>query len=184
MVEVSIHAPTWDATIVRAFQLSHLQVSIHAPTWGATIIEHLAGVVERVSIHAPTWGATPNAYNPQSSQLGFQFTHPRGVRHRPWLKPWGSNKVSIHASAWSAACLVAVLPLMFVTFQFTHPCGVRLRKEPGKRTETEFQFMHPRGMRQRPWLKPWGSNKVSIHAPAWGATAGMLNISDIACYIK
>ena len=34
-------------------------VSIHAPTWGATIyIRQDAGMVD-VSIHAPTWGATP-----------------------------------------------------------------------------------------------------------------------------
>ena len=33
-------------------------VSIHAPTWGATLHELLLYQVVKVSIHAPTWGAT------------------------------------------------------------------------------------------------------------------------------
>ena len=33
-------------------------VSIHAPTWGATLIIVIFKFVRVVSIHAPTWGAT------------------------------------------------------------------------------------------------------------------------------
>ena len=78
---VSIHAPTWGATIfgmsgqrsANEFQSTHPHgvrpkksdvmsddglVSIHAPTWGATLIRSQAGKNDAVSIHAPTWGAT------------------------------------------------------------------------------------------------------------------------------
>ena len=81
---VSIHAPTWGATMqTAADELAEAIVSIHAPTWGATILictfadvelgfnprPHVGGDRHRVyfpyvflvSIHAPTWGATPFA---------------------------------------------------------------------------------------------------------------------------
>ena len=34
------------------------QVSIHAPTWGATLVSDSLDLLGGVSIHAPTWGAT------------------------------------------------------------------------------------------------------------------------------
>ena len=77
---VSIHAPTWGATLhitlslcLQWFQSTHphgvrlgrgrdrlriLCVSIHAPTWGATTISPSIPNNPSVSIHAPTWGAT------------------------------------------------------------------------------------------------------------------------------
>ena len=38
------------------------QVSIHAPTWGATLFHLSCGCTFHVSIHAPTWGATATEY--------------------------------------------------------------------------------------------------------------------------
>ena len=35
--EVSIHAPTWGATIEETWKFKTFDVSIHAPTWGATV---------------------------------------------------------------------------------------------------------------------------------------------------
>ena len=55
---VSIHAPTWGATMDYRTIATQNIVSIHAPTWGATPSwsgKH-HGLI--VSIHAPTWGAT------------------------------------------------------------------------------------------------------------------------------
>ena len=34
---VSIHAPTWGATLLPSEEVDALKVSIHAPTWGATL---------------------------------------------------------------------------------------------------------------------------------------------------
>ena len=54
-------------------------VSIHAPTWGATIVVCTSHSFRRVSIHAPTWGAT--ALIAIMSPCGaFQSTLPRGER--------------------------------------------------------------------------------------------------------
>ena len=39
-----------------------IQVSIHAPTWGATILNIIGMFTGRVSIHAPTWGATKHFF--------------------------------------------------------------------------------------------------------------------------
>ena len=38
-------------------------ISIHAPTWGATIGRGRNRVVTLISIHAPTWGATVKPSN-------------------------------------------------------------------------------------------------------------------------
>ena len=78
---VSIHAPTWGATLFRRMLLikaisfnprthmgcdikegtstaAEIFVSIHAPTWGATSLASYPEHLKQVSIHAPTWGAT------------------------------------------------------------------------------------------------------------------------------
>ena len=67
-------------------QPKRTKVSIHAPTWGATIkvsdIPHRA----KVSIHAPTWGATSYDHVDCGCKE-FQSTHPRGVRPFRWSRP-------------------------------------------------------------------------------------------------
>ncbi len=39
-----------------------LNISIHAPTWGATVLLLDGKIKTRISIHAPTWGATDRAW--------------------------------------------------------------------------------------------------------------------------
>ena len=56
-----------------------MMVSIHAPTWGATLLQIINSLTTRVSIHAPTWGAT-HTTGGTSWYLMFQSTHPHGVR--------------------------------------------------------------------------------------------------------
>ena len=98
---VSIHAPTWGATVdgwhdrklrqcfnprshVGSDPVGYLfrdseDVSIHAPTWGATLDEHRGDVPSGVSIHAPTWGATLRQMR-RAVVARFQSTLPRGER--------------------------------------------------------------------------------------------------------
>ena len=57
-----------------------IAVSIHAPTWGATINVCSAPGLAPVSIHAPTWGATYTRYSCCINMSKFQSTHPHGVR--------------------------------------------------------------------------------------------------------
>ena len=99
----------------------------------------------------------------------FQSTHPRGVR------PW---RVTSHVQS--------------ELFQSTHPRGVRPGRPCGSRTgqgfnprtrvgcdervatqqfvTSQFQSTHPRGVRQQARAAHIGWHRVSIHAPAWGAT--------------
>ena len=76
-------------------------VSIHAPTWGATLASVLVVVGRAVSIHAPTWGAT--VLLRWMLQLGylFQSTRPRGARPLDETQ-FLCQIVSIHAPTWGA----------------------------------------------------------------------------------
>ena len=76
----------------------------------------------------------------------FQSTHPCGVRPG-YLVEWRKND----------------------GFQSTHPCGVRppfftILSEP-----LPFQSTHPCGVRRRSLMFEYLTH-VSIHAPVWGAT--------------
>ena len=97
---ISIHAPTWGATIpiadnkhIQKFQSTHprgvrrvfrchrfynwyFNPRTHVGCDG--LYAHLFGLVF-ISIHAPTWGATRNGKSNKHNNT-FQSTHPRGVR--------------------------------------------------------------------------------------------------------
>ena len=76
---VSIHAPTWGATLTTRLSQPDMRVSIHAPTWGATKGNKDNATISAVSIHAPTWGATPSWFT-SAAALRFQSTLTRGER--------------------------------------------------------------------------------------------------------
>ena len=80
--------------------VEHSRISIHAPTWGATLFTYFVNSLRNfnprthvgcdfsiffqrvgifISIHAPTWGATCLNCG-LVALLEFQSTHPRGVR--------------------------------------------------------------------------------------------------------
>ena len=119
--------------------------------------------------------------------------HPRRVRHDVPAAPEAGLIVSIHAPAWGATSYQYVAG--YVTkFQSTHPRGVRplvvcslsspLGFNPRTRVgcdgsvpsavcnTSEFQSTHPRGVRRRHLGGICHAQRVSIHAPAWGATRG------------
>ena len=146
---VSIHAPTWGAT-VRCRITSRKSLGFNPRTHmgcdclGVSLVSrslcfnprtHMGCDVapptkereERVSIHAPTWGATL-AKDDLVTQAKFQSTHPQGVRLRLVYKFYIRHTVSIHAPTWGAT--------------------------------------------PRPRHLPSGG-EVSIHAPTWGATANV-----------
>ena len=55
-------------------------------------------------------------------------------------------------------------------FQSTHPRGVRQTILNTVSTSTGFQSTHPRGVRRGSNEGGQGNEKISIHAPSWGAT--------------
>ena len=127
--------------------------------------------------------------------IKFQSTHPRGVRHaKPCYVRYGKLPVSIHAPAWGAT------PVCCLAGERGWPCfnprtrvGCDPHGRPSPAGSRRFQSTHPRGVRHRiiidapvdvPGFNPRtrvGCDtdarqaspikiRVSIHAPAWGAT--------------
>ena len=134
-----------------------------------------------VSIHAPAWDATGDT-----------------VRIREKIT------VSIHAPAWDATSSVCWIG-SFCLFQSTRPHGTRQVYNERIARENRFQSTRPHGTRQRRWRRlsrvfcfnpraRMGRDlnhrqrgeilKVSIHAPAWDATAlSHLHLSVVAVSI-
>ena len=145
------------------------RVSIHAPAWGATVsIGHIIEV-NIVSIHAPAWGATKKPIVSTSDATVFQSTHPHGVR--PLVLGTSSKLISFqsthpHGVRPSTRC---ILPAD-LRFQSTHPHGVRLDRYQVEVGQVVFQSTHPHGVRLQTEDHHNHRERVSIHAPAWGAT--------------
>ena len=100
MRDVSIHAPTWGATVRTHLIYLVLHVSIHAPTWGATMLNVETVTHNIVSIHAPTWGATqPSKARPPSQCFNPRAHVGRDLCTRNVCNPL---RVSIHAPTWGA----------------------------------------------------------------------------------
>ena len=100
--KVSIHAPTWGATLVHADGKATLFVSIHAPTWGATV-EQVKAYISRQFQSTHPHGVRRRDTKMVEAQSMFQSTHPHGVRLLSLFRKRTAN--------W---------------FQSTHPHGVRL----------------------------------------------------------
>ena len=171
LVAVSIHAPARGATSRGKEVRRSCGVSIHAPARGATMERFLTTLWELVSIHAPARGATTSptrrrsgkrCFNPRSRagsdvrgdrvgppQGKFQSTLPRGERPVTRASPQRS-------------CTV---------FQSTLPRGERQAANAPPRCQTSsFQSTLPRGERRRVPGPDGVHGRVSIHAPARGAT--------------
>ena len=167
-------------------------VSIHAPAWGATCgrLRAITGVI--VSIHAPAWGATgagrisrgrPRSFNPRA-RVGRDLVHRRRAQ---------TGRVSIHAPAWGATFLHPAVADPYRGFNPRARVGRDATRQDSRECGSQFQSTRPRGARPpmnsfptshelfqstRPRGARPGSTKpaklsfaVSIHAPAWGATA-------------
>ena len=187
--EVSIHAPAWGATR-HGMRLAATQraVSIHAPAWGATASIAMQCDRASVSIHAPAWGAT--SVNWPRRGTGFDPRARMGRDPGRWSIANAIEAVSIHAPAWGATCVRSrparyrmrfdprarmgrdartSLDLALDVFRSTRPHGARRthvaegeiseRFDPRARMGRDAQYER---MRRR--------LRVSIHAPAWGAT--------------
>ena len=78
--------------------------------------------------------------------------------------------ISIHAPAWGATS-VLFLPPPFLQFQSTLPRGERPHHAKQGFPSWLFQSTLPRGERPGALLGLGAALDISIHAPAWGATA-------------
>ena len=145
-------------------------VSIHAPAWGATRYDSRSERwQESVSIHAPAWGATFFLGSKPCSRNSFNPRTRVGCDSGPWNnhhQRCGFNPRTRVGCDIIWVCLL-VSPILF---QSTHPRGVRPTYTARPRKLFEFQSTHPRGVRPHTRMLTLVPVRVSIHAPAWGAT--------------
>ena len=186
---VSIHAPARGATVEAEMIGMVDRVSIHAPARGATrYLRHGKDKVG-VSIHAPARGATKSPLR-MTVQGMFQFTRPRGARHatakgttaydlfqftrprgaRPGMQPWTGARHCFNSRAREGRDTPEGVFFQSYRFQFTRPRGARLIRRGSTAATLTFQFTRPRGARLADFFDVQMVRRVSIHAPARGAT--------------
>ena len=132
-----------------------------------------------VSIHAPAWGATLVTLKICLLSVSFNPRTRVGCDSRPlWPARWRCcfnprTRVGCDPTAPAPTCA----PWWF---QSTHPRGVRHVPADCRTVRRRFQSTHPRGVRLAALLvyvlRP---RLVSIHAPAWGATAALRAADDV-----
>ena len=186
---VSIHAPARGATSHPCDSPSIDKVSIHAPARGATAISSGATIRSFVSIHAPARGATPLMsiqgapwrFNPRAragrdlvgcihSSANFVSIHAPARGATNDCRPvWAIEIVSIHAPARGATGYFGQTN-DDIRFQSTRPRGARHGRSLFARRPARF---NPRARAGRDFgiANQLEFVRVSIHAPARGATA-------------
>ncbi len=101
--------------------------------------------------------------------LGFQSTHPRGVRQHKIIRTETINNFNPRTREGCDICYNLHKEMINV-FQSTHPRGVRLSVFVVFKNIELFQSTHPRGVRLQPFINNLTALEISIHAPARGAT--------------
>ena len=173
--DVSIHAPAWGATLSCLIALPSPGRFNPRTRVGCDNYEHQKEFAQNGFNPRTRVGCDTSSGGSWAALSWFQSTHPRGVR-RPralaasagswWFQsthPRGVRRMSNHAC-----------PVHFV-FQSTHPRGVRLQRGFQAALAAWFQSTHPRGVRHLGGYMAATLDKVSIHAPAWGATGRSLD---------
>ena len=106
-----------------------------------------------VSIHAPARGATPRLVSQTWSTISFQFTRPQGAR-----------RYALSAMAEEG------------WFQFTRPQGARHEAEGAEAVHASFNSRARKGRDRAGAHHRLDLRRVSIHAPARGATVALLGL--------
>ena len=194
---ISIHAPAKGATNVLDAGSLALDISIHAPAKGATAI--LWRMRVRLSHFNPrsregsdrTWPARLHALSQFQSTLprrerhaapvtdatrrAFQSTLPRRERRREYRAGTNAILISIHAPAKGATGEDQVCYISQGHFNPRSREGSDMRDDKADIKDRLFQSTLPR--RERHTLPPYLyiDTKISIHAPAKGATVIFLH---------
>ena len=195
---VSIRAPAWGATqyAERDALERYVRVSIRAPAWGATLADGnrvlklsrfnprsrvgsdtcAAGSNRRstpVSIRAPAWGATL-CRACALDRLEFQSALPRGERPASSRSDYILHRrVSIRAPAWGATSVI----VSSVPGRRCFNPRSRVGSDHELRLARRLYGFNPRSRvgSDRKAHETRRRNRVSIRAPAWGATADSLD---------
>ena len=189
---ISIHAPAWGATTWRSMTRSiccnfNPRSRVGSDTIDEAVLKTLAEFqstlprgerrptcpdarsTRKISIHAPAWGATKlhgrsggssGNFNPRS-RVGSDFFICHSFLPR---------YISIHAPAWGATLSGIGQPPSGRNFNPRSRVGSDFHARGHTRHGLRFQSTLPRGERRKRWRQTWGRCRISIHAPAWGAT--------------
>ncbi len=192
-VEVSIHAPARGATYRRVCPLRRQEFQSTRPR-GARQAWEVLSMTKCVSIHAPARGATCKQISHMTAPR-FQSTRPRGARrklsgdacefcvsiHAPArgatpvpIEQTPDAPVSIHAPARGATSRLLTRRNLLTRFNPRARAG-RDIPDTNKSVFDAFQSTRPRGARPGK-TRSTQRQKVSIHAPARGAT---ITVEDI-----
>ena len=149
-----------------------------------------------VSIHAPAWGATKKAIARKAEAM-FQSTRPRGARPAAYSANFFADSFNPRARVGRDK-LVSIFRKIF-WFQSTRPRGARRMRTTTSSTTWSFNprarvgrdslfddrelrvsRFNPRARvgRDAMFLSWYLWIKVSIHAPAWGATGNGRTMMD------
>ena len=195
-------------------------VSIHAPTWGATLRSDYGergrpmfqstrprgARRDAVSTTSHPFlfqstrprGARPPPTSCETPSRSFQSTRPRGARHRILAPIDEGSVVSIHAPTWGATCreladpepvrVSIPAPTWGATARRRRRSGIARSFNPrahvgrdashGNRRRTREPGFNPRAHVGRDAVRldvGGGGRGVSIHAPTWGATSSSAN---------
>ena len=145
-------------------------ISIHAPAWGATSTSLTGRGESNISIHAPAWGATVLMMY-REAYYRFQSTRPRGARHNVFRADDVLFTISIHAPAWGATQRLHGGRCAFHDFNPRARVGRDALIRQMVIAVAKFQSTRPRGARHAGGSPSVCTEYISIHAPAWGATA-------------
>ena len=145
-------------------------VSIHAPAWGATPAPDLRIRGRVVSIHAPAWGATGRGIDWIQRKGGFNPRTRVGCDKQITGLAEAFKDVSIHAPAWGATHAQAAQQPATQCFNPRTRVGCDQLASGAMLSRAVFQSTHPRGVRPGSEGRRPSLGRVSIHAPAWGAT--------------
>ena len=165
---VSIHAPTWGATLFTIFLKLLSYVSIHAPTWGATFILFSADFQKKFQSTLPH-GERQDLADVIGSTSQFQSTLPHGER-----RELGPGQIAVmkfqstlpHGERHARVDMISC----WILFQSTLPHGERLRGTWCPRMN-QCCFNPRSHMGSDSIIKGYRRRyRVSIHAPTWGAT--------------
>ena len=100
----------------------------------------------------------------------FNPRSPHGERPSQWRYEPGGIRISIHAPAWGATLITGANRGKAKEFQSTLPHGERLIVIMTAAIFGTFQSTLPHGERPKYPCSKDQRDKISIHAPAWGAT--------------
>ena len=168
--KISIHAPARGATRHSEDLLSNGNISIHAPARGATMDQAKHDAKESNFNPRSREGSDGKSVKVIGNIYEFQSTLPRGERHRFRVRTDTVSNNFNPRSREGSDEILAKLGLSEIVFQSTLPRGERLPRRAVLYGDVRISIHAPARGATVEYLKSQCMENISIHAPARGAT--------------